>query len=197
MRTQRTELRAQPPADHAPAWRAGRLKRRILRHRGLLALDQRYLFALPNITVGRVTREIVPSCEQIAVEYDGLADDQGVSSRRASASRRCSEDRRRAGLRRRGPGEALQEPEQARAYFRGGGGRLHAGGGDREARRLPHGAGRFRASTARASRRRTSARKARRAGACLGTTRDPQEARPMTAHTACSTAAGSSARPTC
>ena len=43
----------------------------LMRHR-LLALDRRYLFALPNITVGRVTREIVSELQQIAVEYDEL-----------------------------------------------------------------------------------------------------------------------------
>ena len=43
----------------------------LMRHR-LLALDRRYLFALPNITVGRVTREIVSELQQIAGEYDEL-----------------------------------------------------------------------------------------------------------------------------
>jgi hypothetical protein len=115
MRDQRTELRAQPPADHAPAWEGWTVNDVLLRH-GLLALDRRYLFALPNITVGRVTREIVHELQQIAVEYDGLL------TTGASSSPRFSEQAVRVKI-----GdvlgsaawacEALQEPEQARAYF--------------------------------------------------------------------------------
>jgi hypothetical protein len=43
----------------------------LMRHH-LLALDRRYLYALLNITVGRVTCEIVLELQQIASEYDEL-----------------------------------------------------------------------------------------------------------------------------
>ena len=115
MREKRTEVQAQRPADHAPAQEGWPLNDVLIRHR-LLALDRRYLFALPNITVGRVTREIVHALQQIAVEYDELL------TGGASSSPRFSEQALRVKI---GDAlgsaawacEALQEPEQARAYF--------------------------------------------------------------------------------
>ena len=82
----------------------------------LPALDRRYAFALPNITVGRVTDAIVRELEQIAVEYDTLL--RGG----AALSSRFSEAAVRAKI---GDAlgsaawacEALQEPERARAFF--------------------------------------------------------------------------------
>ena len=44
---------AKQPTDHAPAREGWPLNDVLIRHR-LLALDRRYLFALPNITVGRI-----------------------------------------------------------------------------------------------------------------------------------------------
>jgi hypothetical protein len=87
----------------------------LIRHR-LLALDRRYLFALPNITVGRVTGEIVQELEQIAVEYETLL------RAGASISPRFSEAVVRVKI---GDAlgsaawacEALQEPDRARAFF--------------------------------------------------------------------------------
>lgn len=87
----------------------------LMRHR-LLALERRYLFALPNITVGRVTREIVSELQQIAGEYDGLLKSG------APVSTRFSEQAVRTKI---GDAlgsaawacEALQEPEQARVHF--------------------------------------------------------------------------------
>jgi len=87
----------------------------LMRHR-LLALDRRYLFALPNITVGRVTREIVSELQQIAGEYDELLKGEltlparlseatvrtKIGDALGSAAWAC---------------EALREPEQARVHF--------------------------------------------------------------------------------
>ena len=87
----------------------------LMRHR-LLALDRRYLFALPNITVGRVTREIVSELQQIAGEYDELLKGEltlparlseatvrtKIGDALGSAAWAC---------------EALHEPEQARVHF--------------------------------------------------------------------------------
>jgi hypothetical protein len=87
----------------------------LMRHR-LLALDRRYLFALPNITVGRVTREIVSELQQIAGEYDELLKGEltlparlseatvrtKIGDALGSAAWAC---------------EALNEPEQARVHF--------------------------------------------------------------------------------
>ena len=87
----------------------------LMRHR-LLALDRRYLFALPNITVGRVTREVVHELQEIAGEYED------VLNGAPSLSLRLSEQTVRTKI---GDAlgsaawacEALQEPEQARAHF--------------------------------------------------------------------------------
>ena len=64
-----TELRVQRPVDHAASPVGWPVNVVLMRHR-LLALDRRYLFALPSITVGRVTREIVSELQQIAGEYE-------------------------------------------------------------------------------------------------------------------------------
>ena len=63
-----TELRVQRPVDHAASPVGWPVNDVLIRHR-LLALDRRYLFALPSITVGRVTRDIVHELRQIAVDY--------------------------------------------------------------------------------------------------------------------------------
>lgn len=87
----------------------------LMRHR-LLALDRRYLFALPNITVGRVTREIVSELQQIASEYDELL--KGELTVRARLSEATVRTKIGDAL---GSAawacEALNEPEQARVYF--------------------------------------------------------------------------------
>jgi hypothetical protein len=107
-------IREQRPTD-GPAPEGWPLNDALLRHR-LLALDRRYLFALPNITVGRVTREIVHELEQIAVEYEALLRGGAASSPHfseaavrvkiadalGSAAWAC---------------EALQDPERARTFF--------------------------------------------------------------------------------
>jgi hypothetical protein len=108
-------MRAQQATDHGPAREGWPLNDVLIRHR-LLALDRRYLFALPNITVGRVTQEIVRELEQIAVEYETLL--RGG----ASISPRFSEAAVRVKI---GDAlgsaawacEALREPERARAFF--------------------------------------------------------------------------------
>src|SRR5262245_14217658 len=106
-------IRAQRPTGDGPARPGWPLHDVLIRHR-LLALDRRYLFALPNITVGRVTGEIVLELEQIAVEYDTLLRGGAAISPRfseaavrvkigdalGSAAWAC---------------EALQEPDRARA----------------------------------------------------------------------------------
>src|SRR5262249_14888442 len=108
-------MRSQQAKHHGPAREGWLLNDVLIRHR-LLALDRRYLFALPNITVGRVTDEIVRELEQIAVEYDTLLRGGAARSPRfseadvrvkigdalGSAAWAC---------------EALQEPERARAFF--------------------------------------------------------------------------------
>jgi hypothetical protein len=108
-------VRAQQPTDHGPTRACWPLDDVLIRHR-LLALDRRYLFALPSITVGRVTGEIVRELEQIAVEYDTLLRGGAAISPRfseaavrvkigdalGSAAWAC---------------EALQDPERARAFF--------------------------------------------------------------------------------
>ena len=66
-----TELRVQRPVDHA-ASPVGWPVNDVLIRRRLLALDRRYLFALPSITVGRVTRDIVHEASAIAVDYEDL-----------------------------------------------------------------------------------------------------------------------------
>jgi hypothetical protein len=107
-------FRAQHTTD-GPAPEGWRLDDVLLRHR-LLALDRRYLFALPNITVGRVTSEIVHELERIAVEYETLLRGGAASSpcfseaavrvkigdALGSAAWAC---------------EALQEPARARTFF--------------------------------------------------------------------------------
>jgi len=101
--------------DRGPTREGWPLNDALIRHR-LLALDRRYLFALPNITVGRVTAEIVQELEQIAVEYETLL--RGG----ASISPRFSEATVRVKI---GDAlgsaawacEALQEPDRARAFF--------------------------------------------------------------------------------
>ena len=106
-------IRVQRPTD-GPAPEGWPLDDVLLRHR-LLALDRRYLFALPNITVGRVTSEIVHDLEQIAVEYETLL-------RGGAASSPCFEAAVRVKI---GDAlgsaawacEALQEPERARTFF--------------------------------------------------------------------------------
>jgi len=108
-------IRAQRPTDQEPAREGWPLNDVLIRHR-LLALDRRYLFALPNITVGRVTGEIVHELEQIAVEYETLL--RGG----ASISPRFSEAAVRVKI---GDAlgsaawasEALQDPERARSLF--------------------------------------------------------------------------------
>ena len=107
--------RAQQPTDRGPVREGWPLNDVLIRHR-LLALDRRYLFALPNITVERVTSEIVRELEQIAVEYETLL--RGG----ASISPRFSEAAVRTKI---GDAlgsaawacEALQEPDRARAFF--------------------------------------------------------------------------------
>ena len=108
-------IRAQRPTDHEPVREGWPLNDVLIRHR-LLALDRRYLFALPNITVGRVTLEIVHELEQIAVEYETLL--RGG----ASISPRFSEAAVRVKI---GDAlgsaawacEALRDPERARTLF--------------------------------------------------------------------------------
>src|SRR5262245_62254713 len=108
-------MRAQQTTDHGLAREGWPLNDVLIRHR-LLALDRRYLFTLPNITVGRVTDEIVRELEQIAVEYETLL--RGG----ASISPRFSEAAVRVKI---GDAlgsaawacEALQEPDRARAFF--------------------------------------------------------------------------------
>ena len=110
-----TELRAQRPADRAAGREGWPVNDVLIRHR-LLALDRRYLFALPSITVGRVTRDIVHELRQIAVDYEDLLK-SGLS-----VSAHFSERAVRAKI---GDAlgsaawacEALQDPEQARAHF--------------------------------------------------------------------------------
>ena len=110
-----TELRAQRPADHAPAREGWPLNDVLIRHR-LLALDRRYLFALPNITVGHVTREIVHELRQIAVDYEELL--KGGLSVSAHFSERAVRGKIGDAL---GSAawacEALQDTEQARVHF--------------------------------------------------------------------------------
>ena len=87
----------------------------LMRHR-LLALDRRYLFALPNITVGRVTREIVSELQQIAGEYDELLKGELTVPARLSEAT----DRTKVGDALGSAAwacEALNEPEQARVHF--------------------------------------------------------------------------------
>jgi hypothetical protein len=87
----------------------------LMRHR-LLALDRRYLFALPNITVGRVTREIVSELQQIAGEYSELLKGElSVSARlnEAAVRTKIADALGSAAW----ACEALQEPEQARLHF--------------------------------------------------------------------------------
>jgi hypothetical protein len=87
----------------------------LMRHR-LLALDRRYLFALPNITVGRVTREIVRELQQIAGEYDELLKGElTVSARLSEATIRTKIGDALGSAA--WACEALQEPEQARVHF--------------------------------------------------------------------------------
>ena len=50
-------MRSKQASDHGPTRKGWPLKDVLIRHR-LLALDRRYAFALPNITVGRVTDAI-------------------------------------------------------------------------------------------------------------------------------------------
>ena len=116
MREKRTEVRAQRPADHAPAQEGWPLNDVLIRHR-LLALDRRYLFALPNITVGRVTREIVHELQQIAGRVRRAADGRSCPLGRASASSAVRVKIGDALGSAAWACEALQEPEQARAYF--------------------------------------------------------------------------------
>jgi hypothetical protein len=110
-----TELRAQRPADRAACWQGWPVNDVLIRHR-LLALDRRYLFALPNITVGRVTREIVHELRQIAVDYEELL--KGGLSVSAHFIERAVRGKIGDAL---GSAawacEALQDPEQARAHF--------------------------------------------------------------------------------
>ena len=87
----------------------------LMRHR-LLALDRRYLFALPNITVGRVTREIVSELQQIAGEYDDLLKGElSVSARLSEATVRTKIGDALGSAA--WACEALHEPEQARVHF--------------------------------------------------------------------------------
>ena len=106
---------AKQSTDHQPTREGWPLNDALIRHR-LLALDRRYLFALPNITVGRVTGEIVQELEQIAVEYETLL------RAGASLSPRFSEAAVRVKI---GDAlgsaawacEALRDPDRARAFF--------------------------------------------------------------------------------
>jgi hypothetical protein len=87
----------------------------LMRHR-LLALDRRYLFALPNITAGRVTREIVCELQQIAGEYDELLKGElSVSARLSEATVRTKIGDALGSAA--WACEALNEPEQARVHF--------------------------------------------------------------------------------
>ena len=87
----------------------------LMRHR-LLALDRRYLFALPNITVGRVTREIVRELQQIAGEYDELLKGElTVPARLSEATVRTKVGDALGSAA--WACEALNEPEQARVHF--------------------------------------------------------------------------------
>lgn len=106
---------AKQSTDHQPTREGWPLNDALIRHR-LLALDRRYLFALPNITIGRVTAEIVQELEQIAVEYETLL------RAGASLSPRFSEAAVRVKI---GDAlgsaawacEALRDPDRARAFF--------------------------------------------------------------------------------
>jgi hypothetical protein len=87
----------------------------LMRHR-LLALDRRYLFALPNITVGRVTREIVSELQKIAGEYNELLEGElSVSARlnEATVRTKIGDALGSAAW----ACEALREREQAREHF--------------------------------------------------------------------------------
>jgi hypothetical protein len=86
-----TELRVQRPVDHA-ASPVGWPVNDVLIRRRLLALDRRYLFALPSITVGRVTRDIVHELRQIAVDYEDLLR-SGLSVSAHFSERAVREDR--------------------------------------------------------------------------------------------------------
>ena len=115
MSENRNELRAPRRAERGPAREGWPLRDVLIRHR-LLALDRRYLFALPNITVGRATREIVHELEQIAADYEELL--KGGLSVSAHFSVRAVRTKIGDAL---GSAawacESLQEPEQARARF--------------------------------------------------------------------------------
>jgi len=103
------------PSKTTPAPAGWRELELLTRHR-VRALERRYLFALPKITVGRVTREIVHELLDIAEEYETLlkggaavglsVDVQHVRTKIGdaigSAAWAC---------------EALHEPEQARGHF--------------------------------------------------------------------------------
>ena len=87
----------------------------LMRHR-LLALDRRYLFALPNITVGRVTHEIVSELQQIAGEYDELLKGElTVAARLSEATLRTKVGDALGSAA--WACEALNDPEQARVHF--------------------------------------------------------------------------------
>ena len=103
------------PSKTTPAPAGWRELDLLTRHR-VLTLERRYLFALPKITVGRVTREIVHELLDIAEEYETLlkggaavglsVDVQQVRTKIGdaigSAAWAC---------------EALHEPELARGHF--------------------------------------------------------------------------------
>jgi hypothetical protein len=119
--------------DLAPAREDWALKDVLVRHR-LLALDRRYLFALPNITVGRVTEETVRELEQIAVEFETLLrGDPSISPRFSEAAVRV-----RIGDALGSAAwacEALQEPGRARALFMAAAVIHGCAGADEKARR--------------------------------------------------------------
>jgi hypothetical protein len=105
-----TELRVQRPVDHA-ASPVGWPVNDVLIRRRLLALDRRYLFALPSITVGRVTRDIVHELRQIAVDYEDLLR-SGLSVSAHFSERAVRAKIGDALARPRGPARRLQIPSR-------------------------------------------------------------------------------------